>query len=649
MPTPRLLQGGALLESSNQPTSPRLPSPFLREEEAAGDMPNLGKKKRNISGGGADGTGDGVNPALALFLTTMKNDLIDTTTEALGRLKARLESNESNIANLGERIKQGEKALERKIASEVFKQCMAASATAGKGVPLGQQDRREAAYNFCRRSLKIWPVSEQGGSLEDAVKTFLKGKLSMSDRRIQELGRIEVSALPGRVARDRKEVLATFEAKEDRDIVKANGINLAGQREVGMSIHVPGHLTDNLVALNGLGYSIKQKNPGVKRVVKFDDFKQDLFMNIFVAGQWKRVSPGEVRQVMKEVPLTSSGGGSSISVPDLLCLIKGGGPEEGSGAVKIQGDSIKASQFEAEESSLGNRNFMVNKTQMNMININSRSPWLKLSTIIQCFFGLNLMLAIMAETWFAAGSRLDLQGESLLLGHGFKLHTLNRDPLPSGVAYGGVAVILRESISKSQLFKFHNPEKYKVLQESIRVTGLNKKLYIIVAYIPPGYTVPRWNACLRHIADLVLTIKNQHENPFILVAGDFNQWKVGSCLAEFSNMEEVSTSPIWGRRKIDKIFTNWAKHIKEEDCFPPLQTDEADGSITQNDHGIRCPKSPARSLPDGRLLLTGPTRPGGEETFMEEIANRDWPLLLSRVGTNAKSLICLGCIVRQGR
>ena len=180
-----------------------------------------------------------------------------------------------------------------------------------------------------------------------------------------------------------------------------------------------------------------------------------------------------------------------------------------------------------------------------------------------------------------------MQAEALLLGNGLRVHSLNRDPLASGVAYGGVAIVLRDSITKSQLYQFPNPEKFEVLPLNITVSEISRKLFVVAAYIPPGYKVPRARNCLQHIADVVLTIKNKYEDQLILVAGDFNQWDITGALAEFSDMLEVVTPTTRGDRKIDKIFTNWHEHVEEGGCCPPLQTDAEDGPITRSDHNVQ--------------------------------------------------------------
>ena len=201
----------------------------------------------------------------------------------------------------------------------------AAVATAAtQPVSLATMNRREAAYNLCRRSLKVWPVD--GEDLVDALKVFLRSNLGMSDQTIDSLGEIKVEKRKGRVPEQKLEVLATFETAEDRDLVKAAGPNLAGKDGVGLMIHVPGHLLDHLHVLNNVGYNIKQKIDGVRRTVKFDDNNMDIYMDIKIQDQWRRITPAEAKQVAASMPATASSvstGSRNLSVEDLTALVQG--------------------------------------------------------------------------------------------------------------------------------------------------------------------------------------------------------------------------------------------------------------------------------------------------------------------------------------
>lgn len=229
-----------------------------------------------------------------------------------------------------------------------------------------------------------------------------------------------------------------------------------------------------------------------------------------------------------------------------------------------------------------------NKTQCNIINTNACSLWPKISSFLTCFLNLTLTIAVITEPWFANGSPLNLRSEDLLLGHGIRSFTVNRNPHPSsGVAYGGVAVFLRDSATKAAVYNFPNPERFEVLPLSVNLADVARKMFVIASYVPPGYNVGRGGACLQHIADLVLMIKNRHEDPLLLIAGDFNQWDIELALAEFSDIFEVTTPPTRDGRKIDKMFTNWHNDVEEGGCLPPLHTEVIDGLSSPSDHNIQ--------------------------------------------------------------
>ena len=271
--------------------------------------------------------GSGVDPALRDFLLAIKKDINDTIEASMNKINKRIEKNERDIACLKKKIETKDTELEgrllKKIEKEIAKICPIIAPTVPRIEDIvPPSTRRGDSYCFSRRSLKMWPIV--GDNLEDEVRVFLSDKLKLSNQRINSLGLIEVERSLGRVACKRREVLVTFETKEDRDTVKAAGINLAGQFESGMAIHVPGHLIDNLQALSSVCYKIKRnQTSGVKRSVKFDDAKQDVYLEIFVAGEWKRIDPIDAKIALKAFPaagLTTSRFLRQDEISNLLCL-----------------------------------------------------------------------------------------------------------------------------------------------------------------------------------------------------------------------------------------------------------------------------------------------------------------------------------------
>ena len=289
------------------------------ESQGTDSMPGSNKKKRHASSAKPmeeDNNSNGVDKDFKAFLIAMKDDINKSTNAAVDRIDKRIDENSKQIVEIKRNIEKKDAELGAQISTKIGGLLKARSP--GAELSDGSRTRRERAYAHCRRTLKIWPI--RGENMEDEVRNFMANKLKFGQAKIDLLGAIEA---PGRLARDRGEVLATFETTEDSDAVKAGGINLAGKKNVGMSIHVPGHLMDNLVVLNGIGYNIKMKNSGVKRAVKFDDVRQDIYLDICINGNWKRITPKEARSVMEKVPTAGVSGGTSLSIEELSSLVQG--------------------------------------------------------------------------------------------------------------------------------------------------------------------------------------------------------------------------------------------------------------------------------------------------------------------------------------
>ena len=328
--------------SADKATTPTVREPALPEEgqtaedlseveilsDTDEEMPGSNKKKRHASAK-PDEAADGVDSGLKAFLNAMKDDINRATNAAVDRIDKRIDENAKEIGELKKAIDRRDAEFGAKVATHVRSELAKidppkeAPRAKGHDAPgTAAACRREEAYYKCRRTLKIWPI--EGESLVDAVKVFLATKLGMDEDRILALGRLTVTPSPGKAPRARREVLVVFDSADDRDAVKAMGSSLAGQREVGMAVHVPGHLLDNLFALNGVGYSIKNKHEGVKRSIKFDDNEQNIYLDIYVAGHWKKITPGEARSALKKLPTSSASGiSNSLSSDDISSLIQG--------------------------------------------------------------------------------------------------------------------------------------------------------------------------------------------------------------------------------------------------------------------------------------------------------------------------------------
>ena len=282
---------------------------------------------------------------------------------------------------------------------------------------------------------------------------------------------------------------------------------------------------------------------------------------------------------------------------------------------------------------------MDNKLEVNIINTNARSLRPKLPSFITCFMNMALCLAVVTETWFATGSRLEIETENLLLGHGLNMKCLNRQPNASGLSHGGVAIIYRDSWARGKDYSFANPDSFEVLPLRLDFADLNRPLLVVAAYIPPGYTVMRGRACLQHINDLVLDIKNNIRDPYILITGDFNQWEIDQALVDYQDLVEVDTPPTREDRNIDRIFTNWSSDIHDAGCIPPLETELEGPAKTYSDHNIQyaCARLPKRDKATWITFTHRPFTNHGAAAFKLDLAQVDWSQVTSRNGSNAKA------------
>ena len=193
-------------------------------------------------------------------------------------------------------------------------------------------------------------------------------------------------------------------------------------------------------------------------------------------------------------------------------------------------------------------------------------------------------IGVVTETWLADGHGLDDDVDDLLLGAGLGMLYRNREANSRGVAHGGVAIFYKESSMSMKAVKLHNPGKYEVVMGVATVKGYSRKLVVVACYLPPNYTFTRARKAMDFIAGCVTRAKRQYDDPFLVVTGDFNQWKVEEVLADFADMDESDVGPTRSGRCIDRVFTNFSAAVDKCGTVPPLETD--DQTSKKSDHAI---------------------------------------------------------------
>ena len=160
--------------------------------------------------------------------------------------------------------------------------------------------------------------------------------------------------------------------------------------------------------------------------------------------------------------------------------------------------------------------------------------------MIDCIKETDTQLAVVTETWLRPGDKLEKEVEDLALGSGLGTICKNRKAAANGVCYGGVTIIWRlHDVRNLKEVKFPNPENHEILVAACSLPGQRRKVVTVACYLPPNEQKSRSIKALEHIAVIVVEMKRRYQDPYIIVAGDFNQWRIDDYLANFADVKEV--------------------------------------------------------------------------------------------------------------
>ena len=257
-----------------------------------------------------------------------------------------------------------------------------------------------------------------------------------------------------------------------------------------------------------------------------------------------------------------------------------------------------------------------NEFSSNFISTNARYLRPKITSLIDAFENLDLTFAAITETWLSDGTRLQLDCENLLLGHGLGCITKKRPPGNAGYSHCGVALIYRNDIVKAEIFAFPNPENFEVLPVKLSIKGIKRKVFVACIYIPPGYSTARGKGC----------------------TGDFNQWKIELAFEDYPDIAENYGGPTRGDRTIDRNFTNWHDQITSKETLPQLETELLDSVVRKSDHNIVLTRSSLIKIPPPNWV-TFSVRSFSEEGatgFKNWLEETDWVDVFRSHGSNAK-------------
>lgn len=265
-----------------------------------------------------------------ILLGGMRAVLQDELNKTEARLSDRMKTVEDNynglrddLNRLERRLDEVEQRPDKRQTQPVGEESFAFPCSS---VRLGQSTAKEGRYWKARQSLRVWPIRGEGKAMTVALADFLQDKLLLEEDVVEQVNECKIRRIPnGRDVKIRFEVSVEFPSVEVRDAVRNAAFNLAGHADSGIRLEIPHHLMANFKALNNASYKLRQKFPGCKRNIKYDDEACDLVLDFRTgqASQWRTLTAGEAKKMARE-----DGGIDRISAADLSELLDGAGGRE---------------------------------------------------------------------------------------------------------------------------------------------------------------------------------------------------------------------------------------------------------------------------------------------------------------------------------
>ena len=276
-----------------------------------------------------------------------------------------------------------------------------------------------------------------------------------------------------------------------------------------------------------------------------------------------------------------------------------------------------------EQSLISNTQINVDESKINLTYAitNARSLRPKLESMYAAFENLDLDFLIVTETWLTRGPDLDELVRDAEHGHGLSVLTRCRPKTSSRNPGGGVAVIVRKRTIKASYVKC-NHGGYELLTVKLKIVDNSRPVYVIAAYIPPRTrlsTVPEIN---RVINDIILKVKNETQNPYIILAGDINKFNINDAYADYNDMEELDTPPTRGPERLDIAVTNMRTETKLTRTRDPLCNDNG----IESDHGLLVVGCSLKHVHQFTKIkyTTKEFSQENKDLFNEEFAKVDW-------------------------
>ena len=169
---------------------------------------------------------------------------------------------------------------------------------------------------------------------------------------------------------------------------------------------------------------------------------------------------------------------------------------------------------------------------------------------------------------------------------------------------------------------------FKLLCCSGRLIESNREIVVFTAYLPPKMTTERLVEFCDFLADTIEGIKEEMNDPVIIITGDFNRKNITRAIQDFPDIQLLPTPPTRGTATLDLTYSNLGTKLHHSDVLPPL---EANDGQSASDHKVLYYEA---SLPGKtqvkrtkKKINFRPYTKRGEEIFGRKLLFTDWSSL----------------------
>ena len=187
---------------------------------------------------------------------------------------------------------------------------------------------------------------------------------------------------------------------------------------------------------------------------------------------------------------------------------------------------------------------------------------------------------------------------------------------------GGVAICFDHT--KVQFSQARTPDTgHEIVAAIGRRRGQRRKILVIGVYLPPSYDADRSNECLACVNDIVQLLTARYNDPYVVVAGDFNKRNFRKATRDFPLIKPIVTPPTRGHNVLDIIATNFGDLVVDSGVCAPIRTDQEG---IESDHlvvhaKVRMPRVPQYEVESYQYHRFDEQ---GRKKFGEWLRKADW-------------------------